>query len=108
MRRISPRGIITTIARIREVAGLAVHPEGGSLALASIDGYVRRLDLATGRLELLAGNGTQASGGDGGPAAQAQLNRPHDVAYDARGTCSSRRQPASVESTLPRASSTQH
>jgi hypothetical protein len=85
VRRIGPRGIITTVARVPEAAGLAVHPDGGSLAIASIDGYVRRLDLATGRLELVAGNGTQASGGDGGPAAQAQLNRPHDVAYDARG-----------------------
>jgi DNA-binding beta-propeller fold protein YncE len=85
VRRISPRGIITTVARVSEAAGLAVDPDGGSLAIASIDGYVRRLDLATGRLELIAGNGTQASGGDGGPAAQAQVNRPHDVAYDARG-----------------------
>jgi hypothetical protein len=85
VRRISPRGIITTVARVPDAAGLAVHPDGGSLAIASIDGYVRRLDLATGRLELIAGNGAQASGGDGGPAARAQVNRPHDVAYDARG-----------------------
>lgn len=85
VRRISSRGNITTIARVTDVAGLAVHPDQGSLAIASIDGYVRRLDLATGRLELIAGNGTQASGGDGGPAAQAQVNRPHDVAYDTRG-----------------------
>jgi DNA-binding beta-propeller fold protein YncE len=85
VRRISPLGIITTVARVSEPAGLAVHPDGGSLAIASIDGYVRRLDLASGRLELIAGNGTQASGGDGGPAARAQVNRPHDVAYDTRG-----------------------
>jgi streptogramin lyase len=85
VRRISPRGIITTVARIRDAAGLAVHPDGGSLAIASIDGYVRRLDLATGRLQLVAGDGTQASGGDGGPAAQAQVNRPHDVVYDTQG-----------------------
>jgi len=85
VRRISPRGVITTVARIRDAAGLAVHPDGGSLAIASIDGYVRRLDLATGRLELIAGNGTQVSGGDGGPAVQAQVNRPHDVVYDTQG-----------------------
>jgi SMP-30/Gluconolactonase/LRE-like region len=85
VRRISPRGIITTVARIRDAAGLAVHHDGGSLVIASIDGYVRRLDLATGRLQLVAGDGTQASGGDGGPAAQAQVNRPHDVVYDTQG-----------------------
>ncbi len=67
------------------MAGLAVHPDQSSLALASIDGFVHRVDLRTGRVELIAGNGTQASGGDGGLAAHAQVNRPHDVAYDTRG-----------------------
>ncbi len=85
VRRISPRGIITTVARVTDAAGLAVHPDGGSLAIASLDGFVHRVDLRTGRVELIAGNGTPASGGDGGPAANAQVNRPHDVAYDTQG-----------------------
>jgi sugar lactone lactonase YvrE len=85
VRRISPRGIITTVARVTDVAGLAIQPDGRSLALASIDGHVRRVDLATGRLELIAGNGTATSSGDGGLATNAQVNRPHDVAYDVQG-----------------------
>ena len=62
VRRISSRGIITTVARISDAAGLAVDPGGGSLAVAALDGFVRRLDLRTGRVELIAGNGTPASG----------------------------------------------
>jgi hypothetical protein len=85
VRRITPRGIITTVARIPEAAGLAVHPDGGSLAIAALDGFVHRLYLRTGRVALIAGNGTPASGGDGGAAVYAQVNRPHDVVYDARG-----------------------
>lgn len=85
VRRIDRRGIISTIAPVPAAAGLAVAPNGGSLAIASIDGYVRRLDLATGRLKVIAGDGTAASTGDGDPASEAQLNRPHDVTYDSHG-----------------------
>jgi hypothetical protein len=85
IRRIDRQGVITTVARIAAVAGLAVHPDGRSLAAASIEGWVYRVDLATRRLERLAGNGTEAATGDGGPATAAQLNGPHDVTYDAAG-----------------------
>jgi hypothetical protein len=37
------------------------------------------------REERLAGDGTEVSSGDGGPATEAQLNGPHDVTYDANG-----------------------
>jgi hypothetical protein len=85
VRRIDRRGIISTAARVTAAAGLAVDPASRFLAIASIDGYVRRLDLTTGRLEVIAGDGTAASTGDGGPAASAKVNRPHDVTYDAHG-----------------------
>jgi sugar lactone lactonase YvrE len=85
VRRIDPRGIITTVARIPAAAGVAVDPTGRYLAIASIEGWVYRVDLATGAKRRLAGDGTEASGGDGGPAADAQLNGPHDVTYDAEG-----------------------
>ena len=85
VRRIDRRGIITTIARVPAAAGVAVDPTGRYLAIASIEGWVYRVELATGARERLAGDGTETSSGDGGPAASAQLNGPHDVTYDAGG-----------------------
>ena len=85
IRRVDRRGTISTVARVPEVAGLAVHPDGRSLAVAAIDGWVYRVELPTGTPERLAGDGTQATSGDGGPATEARLNGPHDVTYDAAG-----------------------
>src|SRR6185503_15276664 len=55
------------------------------LAIGSIEGFVYRMALPSGPLERLAGDGTTASSGDGGPATEAQVNEPHDVTYDPAG-----------------------
>jgi hypothetical protein len=85
VRRIDRRGIITTVARVPAAAGVAVDPTSRYLAIASIEGWVYRVELAMDVKERLAGDGTEVSSGDGGAATAAQLNRPHDVTYDARG-----------------------
>jgi DNA-binding beta-propeller fold protein YncE len=85
VRRVDRRGIITTIARVPAAAGVAVDPTGRYLAVSSIQGWIYRIDLATGEMQRLAGDGTAASSGDGGPAAAAQLNFPHDVTYEPNG-----------------------
>lgn len=85
VRRVGRNGVITTIARIPAAAGLSLDPTGRYIAVASIIGWVYRVELATGKLERIAGDGTSASSGDGGPASAAQLNGPHSVAYDAAG-----------------------
>ena len=46
---------------------------------------VRRVDAATGIITTVAGNGSAGFAGDGGPAVEAQLNAPIDVAIDAAG-----------------------
>jgi hypothetical protein len=85
VRRIDRRGIISTVARVTAPAGVAVDPSGRYLAVSSIEGWVYRVDLETGARERLAGDGTQVSSGNGGPASAAQLNGPHDVTYEPNG-----------------------
>lgn len=46
---------------------------------------VRRVDASTGVISTVAGTITPGFSGDGGPAAQAQLNQPHGIALDAAG-----------------------
>ena len=43
---------------------------------------VRKMDWATGVLTTIAGDGTPGFAGDGGPAAQAQLQAPADLSFD--------------------------
>ena len=46
---------------------------------------VRRIDASTGIITTVAGTGEQGYSGDGGPAAQAAISLPRDVALDADG-----------------------
>ena len=102
IRRVSPTGLISTIAGIGVFGadpadgGLAAaaflsYPAGvavdtaGNLYIADAGGQrVRKVTLA-GIITTVAGNGTPGFSGDGGLAAAAQLNWPKDVATDANG-----------------------
>jgi sugar lactone lactonase YvrE len=58
----------------------------GALYIADIgNGRIRRID-AAGRITTVAGNGTSASSGDGGPATRAGLAAPNSVAVAPDGT----------------------
>jgi sugar lactone lactonase YvrE len=46
---------------------------------------VRKVDAATGIITTVAGNGNPGTGGDGGPAASAELDGPFQVALDGAG-----------------------
>jgi DNA-binding beta-propeller fold protein YncE len=48
-------------------------------------GRTRRLDLETGRLTTIAGNGEKAYLGDGGPALNASFSAPHEIRFDTAG-----------------------
>jgi len=61
---------------------LAIGP-AGEIYIA--EGNRIREVKADGRLTTFAGTGTAGSGGDGGPAAQAQLNMPQGLAVDSAG-----------------------
>lgn len=46
---------------------------------------VRRYDPVARRVTTVAGNGTRGYSGDGGPAVDASLNMPHEIAFDRAG-----------------------
>jgi sugar lactone lactonase YvrE len=65
--------------------GVVVGPDG-ALYFCEVDtGRTRRLDLGTGRLTTVAGNGAKAYAGDGGPAPSASFSAPHEIRFDAEG-----------------------
>jgi DNA-binding beta-propeller fold protein YncE len=58
----------------------------GNLFFAEMQNHVvRRVDAKTHIITTVAGIGKPGFGGDGGPAAQAQLRQPHSIAFDPEG-----------------------
>ena len=101
IRRVSPSGIITTVAgngtqgysgdggpatlaQLYEPAGIAVDT-AGNLYIADIGASRVRKVSAAGLITAFAGNGTSGSAGDGGPALSAQLDYPYGLAFDGAG-----------------------
>ena len=65
--------------------GMTIGPDG-ALYFCEVDNHrVRRIDLKTRHLTLIAGNGQRGYRGDGGPATEASLNAPHELLFDRRG-----------------------
>jgi streptogramin lyase len=74
------------VAGLPEPSAAEPHPASGIILVATLkDGRVRRFDPATGSLAIVAGIGTAAFTGDGGPATQATLSAAQDVARGADG-----------------------
>jgi hypothetical protein len=111
IRRITPGGIITTVAgRYGSAPGYSgdngpatsaqlSYPQevavdgAGNLYLTDSGNYpnpswgpgVIRKVTPAGIISTVAGNGTQGNGGDNGPATSAQMNGPWDIAVDGSG-----------------------
>lgn len=73
-----------TQAHFRGPGGIAVDAAGNVYVADANNRRVRRID-TSGMITTVAGNGEQGSAGDGGPATEAQLNVPTDIALDAGG-----------------------
>ena len=57
----------------------------GALYICDVDNHrIRRID-AAGVITTFAGNGKRGYSGDGGPAAEASLNEPYELAWDKAG-----------------------
>ncbi len=66
---------------------VAIASDGTHLFIAEREGNrIRRVDLATGVITTIAGDGTAGFSGDGGPAAAARIGRPSGLAVTADGT----------------------
>ena len=101
IRKVDAKGIITTIGGTGERGGKG---DGGDAKLAIFDGpkgircdkdgniyvvdcenhSIRRIDAKTNIVTTVAG-GQKGKGGDGGPAPQAGMDRPHGCIIDAQG-----------------------
>jgi sugar lactone lactonase YvrE len=101
IRRVTPNGIITTIAgtgiagysgdggpatqaQLRAPIGIA-SDSAGNLYIAEQPNNIIRKVSAAGIITTVAGNGTQGFSGDGGPAINASLDGPFGVAVDRVG-----------------------
>ncbi|WZO99856.1 hypothetical protein EP7_001470 [Isosphaeraceae bacterium EP7] len=73
------------IAQLDEPYGLALSPEGDLYFADRLNRRVRKVDGKTGIIKTIAGDGSAAGSGDGGPAAEAGLVEPNGVALDGKG-----------------------
>jgi uncharacterized protein (TIGR03437 family) len=101
VRRVSPGGAITTVAGTGTAAssgdgGAAEHAAvfaprnlavdaSGALYVSEFQGHSVRKIARDGRIGTVAGTGIAGFGGDGGPAARAQLDAPAGLALDLEG-----------------------
>ncbi|MCE9528357.1 MAG: hypothetical protein K8R36_20120 [Planctomycetales bacterium] len=61
--------------------GIALGPDGNVYVMDTENNAVRKIDLKSGLISTVAGSGPKNKGGDGdgGPATQSQLDRPHGI-----------------------------
>src|SRR5579864_4911170 len=74
-----------TAGELNNPYGLTIGPDG-ALYFCEVDNNdIRRMDLKTGKLSTVAGNGQKGYSGDGGPALAASLNQPYEIRFDKAG-----------------------
>jgi len=74
-----------TSAGLNNPTGVAFDPTGNLYIADQLNNRIRMVTIPGGIITTVAGNGTVGSGGDGGPAIDAQLFHPTGLALDANG-----------------------
>jgi len=102
IRRVGTDGVITTVAgtgvagfsgdggpatlaQLSEPRGLSIGDDATLYIADTVNARVRRVDLTTGVITTVVGNGARRFGGDGGEAIQASLRNPRGVSFDSQG-----------------------
>ncbi len=74
-----------TLAQLDHPRDVELAPDGRLFIADTENHRVRAVDLTTGIIDTVAGDGTSGPGGDGGAAYVAQLARPFGIAFNADG-----------------------
>ena len=72
-------------AKLNEPYEVRFDRAGNVCWVERLNHLVRKLDVKTGIISTLAGNGTPGFSGDGGLATSAQLSDPHSLGFDGKG-----------------------
>lgn len=78
-------GIAATSADLNQPTGVVSDASGNFYFADLQNDRIRRVDAVSGLISTIAGDGTYATSGDGGPAAAAQVARPTSLCRDAAG-----------------------
>ena len=77
--------IAATSAEINDPLGIAVDKLGNVYIADALNNRIRKVDVVTGLISTIAGNGTAGYGGDGGLAIASILYGPEDVCFNTKG-----------------------
>ncbi|MBI4854996.1 MAG: Ig-like domain-containing protein [Acidobacteria bacterium] len=77
--------IIATMASLDDPTSVAVDGQGNFFIADSGNNRIRKVDIASGLISTIAGNGTDGFSGDGGLATRAMLNQPTAIIFDSQG-----------------------
>jgi len=78
-------GTAATGAELSYPTGVVLDSSGNLYIVDAGNDRVREVNVATGKISTIAGNGTAGFAGDGGPATSAEFNGPAGLAFDASG-----------------------
>jgi sugar lactone lactonase YvrE len=84
MRKVTPGGLISTVATVLEPRGCAVDEQGALFVAETAGNQVIKVD-PNGAQSIVAGTGRAGFSGDNGPATSAELSAPEGLAADHQG-----------------------